>query len=297
MELGMGPRIAAVLVLALAVLPAAGAADRTVTIAGTGLSPKDVTVAAGDSVTWNNTDSRPHEISFDKTPCSLVIAAGASKSCTFRAGGKFNYRDPTQPGGAFRGTVTVTGPKTSVTLSAARKVAPFQSPVALSGVVSSQATGESVTVSAQECGKTGFTRLGSATTTAGGNWTFTVKPGLNTVYRAGWRAVDSPTATVQVSPKVRLTRLRARFTVRVSATHGFLGKLVYFQRYRPTTRRWATLKSVKLATVKPPVAGAVVSSVSFRSRVRKGWRLRVMLPQAQTGTCYVSAVSNTLRIR
>ena len=39
-------------------------------------------------------------------------------------------------------------------------------------------------VSAQECGKTTFTQLGTATTTTGGNWTFIVKPGLNTVYRA-----------------------------------------------------------------------------------------------------------------
>lgn len=285
------------LVLALAVLPAAGAADRTVTIAGTGFSPKDVTVAAGDSVTWRNTDSKPHQVTFDKAPCNHVIAAGGSASCTFRAGGKFNYRDPTQPGGAFRGTVTVTGPRTSVTLGASRKVAPFHAPVTLSGVVSNQQAGESVAVSAQECGKTGFTQLGSATTAAGGNWSFVVKPGLNTVYRARWRVTDSPTATVQVSPAVRLTRLRSRFTVRVSATHGFLGKLVFFQRHRPAVRRWATLKRVKLATVKPPVGGAVVSSVSFRSRVRTGWRVRVLLPQAQTGACYVTAASNTLRIR
>lgn len=293
----MRTRFAAALVLGLAVLPSASAADRAVTIAGTGFSPKDVTVAAGDSVTWRNTDTKPHQVTFDKSPCNLTIAAGASGSCTFRAGGKFNYRDPTQPGGSFRGSVTVTGPKTSVTLAPSRKIAPFLAPVTLKGVISSQATGESVAVSAQECGKTGFTQVGSATTTAGGNWSFIVKPGLNTVYRARWRATDSPTTTVQVSPKVRLTRLGSRFTVRVSATHGFLGKLVFFQRYRPAVRRWATLKRVKLATVKPPVAGAVVTSASFRSRVRKGWRLRVMLPQAQTGTCYVSAASNTLRIR
>ena len=212
--------------------------------------------------------------------------------------------------------VNVTGPKTSVTLTPSRKVSPFLAPVTLRGVISSQATGESVAVSSQECGKTAFTQLGTATTTdgvttsrlvsrtrsattttTGGNWTFTVKPGLNTVYRARWRGTDSPTATVQVSPRVRLTRVGSRFTVRVSATHGFLGKLVFFQRYRPAVRRWATLRRVKLATVKPPVAGAVVTSASFRSRVRKGWRLRVMLPQAQTGTCYVSAASNTLRIR
>lgn len=293
----MGTRFAAVLVLALAALPSAAAADRAVTIAGTGFSPKDVTVAAGDSVTWRNTDTKPHQVTFDKAPCNHVIAAGGSASCTFRAGGKFNYRDPTQPGGSFRGSVTVTGPRTSVTLGSSRKTAPFLAPVTLTGVISSQATGESVAVSAQECGKTTFTQLGSATTTSGGNWTFTVKPGLKTVYRARWRTTDSPTATVDVSPTLRLTRLRSRFTVRVSASHGFIGKLVLFQRYRAGVRRWVTVKRVKLGTVKPPVAGTIVTSASFRSSVRSGWRVRALLPQAQAGACYLSGASNTLRIR
>ena len=293
----MGTRFAAVLVLALAALPSAAAADRAVTIAGTGFSPKDVTIAAGDSVTWRNTDTKSHQVTFDKATCSHVIAAGASASCTFRAGGKFNYRDPTQPGGAFRGSVTVTGPRTSVTVVPARKVAPYAAPVTLSGVISSQATGESVAVSAQECGKTTFTQLGTATTTTGGNWTFIVKPALNTVYRARWRTTDSPNATVQVTPTLRLTRLRSRFTVRVSASQGFLGKLVLFQRYRAGVRRWATLKRVKLATVKPPVAGTIVTSATFRGSVRRGWRLRALFPQAQVGTCYLSAASNTLRVR
>ena len=294
----MGTRFAAVLVLALAALPSASAADRAVTIAGTGFTPEDVTIAVGDSVTWRNTDTNVHQVNFDKAPCNLTnIQPGASASCTFRAGGKFNYRDASYPGGAFRGSVTVTGPRTSVTLAPGRKVAPFLAPVTLTGVISSQATGESVAVSAQECGKTTFTQLGSATTTSGGNWTFTVKPGLKTVYRARWRTTDSPTATVDVSPTLRLTRLRSRFTVRASASHGFIGKLVLFQRYRAGVRRWVTVKRVKLGTVKPPVAGTIVTSASFRSSVRVGWRVRVLLPQAQAGACYLSGTSNTLRIR
>jgi plastocyanin len=297
MALGMRTRFAAVLVLALAALPSAAAADRAVTIAGTGFAPKDVTVAAGDSVTWRNADTRVHQVNFEKVPCNLTIAPTVSASCTFRAGGKFTYRDASYPGGAFRGSVTVTGPRTSVTLGPSRKTAPFLAPVTLTGVISSQATGESVAVSAQECGKTTFTQLGSATTTSGGNWTFTVKPGLKTVYRARWRATDSPTATVDVSPKLRLTRLRSRFTVRVSASHGFIGKLVLFQRYRAGVRRWATVKRVKLGAVRPPVAGTIVTSASFRSSVRRGWRVRTLFPQAQAGVCYLSGTSNTLRIR
>jgi plastocyanin len=284
-------------VLALALLGAATAADRVVTIASTGFVPKDVTVAAGDSVTWRNTDTKVHQVNFEKAPCNLTIQPAASGSCTFRAGGKFSYRDATQPGGAFRGTVTVTGPKTSVTLSASRRLVPFSAPSTLSGVISSQQTGESVLVSAQECGKTAFTQLGSATTTAGGSWTFTVKPGLNTVYRARWRAADSSSLTVNVRPAIRLSRVGTRFTVRLTAAQAFTGKTVFFQRYRAAVKRWATLKRVVLGAAKTPTAGTVVTSARFRNRVRRGWRLRVLLTQPQAGTCYVAGSSNTLRIR
>jgi plastocyanin len=273
-------------VLALAALSSATAADRAVTITAAGFAPPDVTIAAGDSVTWRNADTKVHQVVVDRTPCSLTIPAGASASCTFRAGGKFNYRDPSAVG-KFRGTVTVTGPRTSVTLASSRRAAPFAAPVTLTGFVSSQETGQAVSVSAQECGKTTFARLGDVTTTAGGKWTFTVKPALNTMYRARWRSTDSPTATVSVRPNLRLTRLRGRFT----------GKLVLFQRYRPTVRRWARLKTVKLGASRTPVAGTVVTSAGFRSRVRRGWRVRAFFSQPQAGTCYVAAASNTLRIR
>lgn len=293
----MGTRFAAVLVLALAALPSAAAADRAVTIGSAGFTPKDVTIAAGDSVTWRNTDSHFHQVNFEKAPCKLQIPADASGSCTFRAGGKFNYRDATMPGGSFRGSVTVTGPKSSVTLAPGRRTASFGAPVTLSGVISSQESGEFVAVSAQGCGKATFAQLGSAATTAGGRWSFTVKPGLNTVYRARWRATDSSTATVGVSPKLRLTKLRSRFTVRVTAAQGFNGKLVLLQRYRTVTKRWATLRRVKLGAAKPPAAGTIVTSASFRSSVRRGWRLRALMPRAQTGVCYLAAASNALRVR
>jgi plastocyanin len=293
----MRTKLAAVLVLALIALPSAGAADRAVTVAATGFSPKDVTVAAGDTVTWRNTDTRSHQVSFDKTPCNLTLAPAASGTCRFLAGGKLNYRDATQPGGNFRGSVTVTGAKSSVTLSSPRKVARYLAPVALSGVVSSQQAGESVTISAQECGKTTFTQLGTVQTTTGGNWTYIVKPGSKTDYRARWRTTDSTATVLNVMPKLALSRVRSRFTVRLSAATGFQGKLVLFQRYQAATRRWVTLKSVKLGAARPPAAGTVVTPASFRSRVRRGWRLRAFLPQAQAGACYAAAPSNTLRVR
>jgi plastocyanin len=290
--------IAVATTLALTALGSATAADRAVTITRTGFVPADVTIASGDSVTWRNTDTAAHQVVFTQTACNLTIQPGASGSCTFRAGGKFNYRDPSQQGNAFRGTVTVTGARASVTLSAARATTTFLAPVTLSGVVSNQQANEPVVVQGQECGKAPFTRVGAATTTAaGGNWTFVVKPTINTVYQARWRTNTSSTVTVKVRPKIRLTRVGSRFKARVTAAQSFTGKTILFQRYRPAVRRWATLKRVTLGASTTPTAGTFVTPANFRARIRLGWRLRVFLPQVQAGTCYLAAPSNTLRVR
>ena len=163
--------IAVAAALALTALGSATAANQTVTITRTGFVPADVTVNVGETVTWRNTDTNSHQVAFDRAPCNLTISSGQSASCTFRAGGRFSYQDRSQQP-RLRGTVTVNGPRASVTLAAPRTTATFSAPVTLSGVLSSQAAGESVTINAQECGKNSFTRLGSANTAAGGNWTF-----------------------------------------------------------------------------------------------------------------------------
>jgi len=288
--------IAVAAVLALTAFGSAAAADRAVTITRTGFVPADVTVAVGDTVTWRNTDTIAHQVAFNGTPCNLTIQPAASGTCTFRAGGRFNYQDRSQQP-RLRGTVTVTGARTSVTISAARATTTYAVPVTLSGVVSSQAANEPVVVQGQECGKTTFTRVGAATTTAGGNWTLAVRPTITTRYQVRWRTTDSTTAIVKVRPKVRLTRVGSRFKARITAAQSFTGKTIMFQRYRPAVRRWATLKQVTLGASTTPTAGTFVTPANFRSRIRLGWRLRVLLPQAQAGTCYLAAPSNTLRVR
>jgi plastocyanin len=285
------------LVAAAAFHGTAGAADRGVVITGAGFVPADVTIAAGDSVTWKNSDAAAHQVEVAKTTCSLTIQPGASASCTFRAGGKFSYRDPSQKAAAFRGTITVTGPRASVTLASARTTSAYSAPLTLSGVVSNQQANQSVTVQSQDCGKTALTRLGTATTTAGGRWTFTVRPTINTVYQARWRTSDSTKLAVKVSPKLRLTRSGRRFTAQATAAQALTGKTLVFQRYRAATRRWATVKRVTLGPATTPSPGTFVASTRFRSAVRRGWRVRVLLPQAQAGACYLAGTSNTLRIR
>ena len=288
--------VAVTAVLAVTALGTASAADQTVTITRAGFVPADVTIAVGDTVTWRNGDTVVHQVVFDRTPCNLTIQPAASASCTFRAGGRFNYRDPSQQG-SFRGTVRVTGARASVTLSASRITATFAAPVTLSGVVSNQQANEAVVVQGQECGKPTFTRVGAATTTAGGNWTFVVKPTINTGYQARWRTNTSSAVTVKVRPRIRLSRVGSRFNARVTAAQSFTGKTLLFQRFRPAVRRWATLKRVALRASTTPSPGTVVTPARFRARVRLGWRLRVLLPQTQAGACYLAAPSNTLRVR
>ena len=287
--------IAVAAALALTALGSATAANQTVTITRTGFVPADVTVNVGETVTWRNTDTNSHQVTFDRVPCNLTISAGQSASCTFRSGGRWSYQDRSQQP-RLRGTVTVNGPRASVTL-VARTSATFAAPVTLSGVVSSQAAGQSVTINAQECGKTSFTRLGSATTTANGNWTFIVRPRINTVYQSRWRTNDSSAVTLKVRPAIRLTRAGSRFTARVTAAQSFTRKTIVLQRYRAVLRRWATLRRVTLSGSTTPTAGTFVTTAKFRSQIRRGWRLRVLLPQGQAGTCYLAAPSNTLRVR
>jgi plastocyanin len=281
---------------ALAAVPAASPVSATVTITATGFVPQSVTINAGDSVTWRNADTTLHQVVFGQALCNLTIQPGMTASCTFRAGGSFNYRDPSR-GGSFRGTVTVTGPRRSVTLQSSGPAVTLAGTVTLSGVISSQEAGEGVNLFAQECGKTAVAQVGSVTTAAGGTWTFAVSPTMKTVYRARWRTAESATATVNVMPRLRLTRAGRRFTVRVTAAEAFTGKVLSFQRYRPILKRWLTVKRVVLGTATTPSAGTVVTSTRFRARVRPGWRLRAFLPQAQAGTCYLAAASNVLRIR
>ena len=244
--------IAVAAALALTALGSATAANQTVTITRTGFVPADVTINVGETVTWRNTDANSHQVVFDRAPCNMVISSGQSASCTFRAGGRFSYQDRSQQP-RLRGTVTVNGPRASVTL-VARTQATFRAPVTLSGVVSSQAAGESVTINAQECGKTSFTRLGSATTTASGNWTFIVRPTINTVYQSRWRSNDSSAVNLKVRPAIRLTRSGSRFTARVTAAQSFTRKTLVLQRYRAAVRRWANLKRVTLGASTTPTA-------------------------------------------
>jgi plastocyanin len=281
-----------VMAAVLAVAPALSA-TRTVDITQAGFTPNRLTIEYGDTVTWTNKDTANHQVLADQGafPASPVLQPNQTYSYTFTKSGSFGYRDALNT--SRRGTIVV---RPGVSLTAAPPTVAYGQSATLSGLVSSGAPGERVTVDAMECGKTSFTRIGTATTTANGAWSSTTKPVMNTIYRADWRNAQSAQVTERVSPVVTLKRVRAgRFSTSVTAAQSFVGKYVVLQRYVRARRAWKRVKRVTLRRVKPGTAPTMISSTGFGSRVAKGTRLRAQLTQAQAGTCYAPARSRTIK--
>jgi plastocyanin len=281
------------LTLAVLAIPSALAATKTVDVTRAGFTPNKVTVEFGDTVTWTNKDNQSHQVLFDQAawPTSPVLAQDQTYSVTFTKSGSFGYRD------AFatnrRGTVTV---RAGVSLKATPAQVAYGKPSTMSGSVSSGAAGEAVTLEAKQCGQTAFARAATATSAAGGAWTATASPTMNTVYRASWKNARSAELTEAVAPALRLKRVRrGRFTASLTAAQAFTGKFVVAQRYVRTKRAWKAVKRVTLKTAKPGTAPTVVTSAGFRLRVPRGTRLRIMLGQDQAGTCYAASRSGAIR--
>jgi hypothetical protein len=81
-----------------------------------------------------------------------------------------------------------TAARPAVTISASRPTVVYGGSVALSGKVSTNNAGESVQVMADVYPATTFSALSPINTTAGGHWTDTVTPTVQTSYQAHWRA-------------------------------------------------------------------------------------------------------------
>jgi hypothetical protein len=225
----------------------------------------------------------------------LVIQPGKSASCTFTSAGKFDFSDATNKSQSFRGTVTV-AKAASVSLTAAPATVVYGRSVTLTGTLSSQQSGQSLQVLAQQCGKSAPSKLATVSTTSGGAYSYETKPLKQTVFTVKYKNSTSTAATIKVHPRLRLGKVaRHRYVVRVFAAQSFAGKHATFQRYRPALRRWVRVKRVLLKANPTGVAPTVVTSARFRSRIRARLRVRVVLGPAQVGSCYLPGRSNTIR--
>ena len=125
-------------------------------------------------------------------------------------------------GNTFRGSITVTAPPATLSLTANPLLVAYGGSSVVSGVLSTQQVGASIDVLAQQCGAPTATKLATAVTTAGGVYTTTTKPLMNTTYTAKDKTVTSATATVTVRPILQLRRVGLRrFTLRVTAASSF----------------------------------------------------------------------------
>ena len=115
-------------------------------------------------------------------------------------------------------------------------------------------------------------------------------------YTVKFKNSTSRAATIKVDPRLRLGKVaRHRYMLRVFAAQSFAGKYATFQRYRLALRRWVNVKRVLLRANATGVAPTVITSVRFRSRIKAGLRVRVVLGQTQVGSCYLAGRSNTIR--
>lgn len=280
------------LVAALVAVAPAGTADRPIVISAAGFAPRNVTINVGDTVTWSNTDTRAHQVVVDRV-CSITVQPAATGTCTFRASGRFDYREPTQTRNAWRGTITVRAAAAGLTIAASPRLVTYLGATTLSGAVSTAQPNERVSVRAQACGSTSFASLATVTTTTGGAWTLGARPQRTTVYEAQWRGVTART-TVTVRPRVTVRKLtRGRFAVRVSAAQAFGGKIAVLQR-RTSTGSWVRVRYVTLR-VMGGTAPTVISGANVRVNLRVGTRVRAVIGAAQVAPCYAAGTSNVVR--
>ena len=295
--------------LALVALPTvamttANAATQSVSITKSGYVPLSLSIKVGDTIAFTNADTAAHQVVFKQTggfTCTvtpLVVAPTKTQSCTFTVADKYTYTDPNQNGRAWAGTITVEVATTpSVSLSTNPAIVEYGNKSTLSGKTTPSAAGTSVDIMSMATGETGYTKLVTVVTTAGGAFTTSVTPEIGTNYRAefqsGGAKITSAVQTVQVRPNVTLTLRfvkngRAYFTSKIISSITYTGKFLKVQR-KNSLGGWTTLRTVTVGNV---------STVRFRVKLASGIsRIRTLLPVSQAGDGYLAGISNVVAVK
>src|SRR5438045_2841428 len=162
--------------------------------------------------------------------------------------------------------------------------------VTLPGTVSTKKPGETVTIVQLPYGQTTKQVVATLQTTAGGAFSFTVTPQLNTTYQAQWKALES-SVIVQVQPLIKLPFVSRTgfFHFYVTAGTSFAGKTVYLQRFT-LARQWTNVRALALGSQ----SGRLISVRFVRSLIPHGrWSIRVFMPATEMGGGYLDGWSGT----
>jgi plastocyanin len=283
---------------ALWAAPTSLGADGTVTIGPNGFSPASVTIEQTESVTWSNNDQQAHRVVVTGTQCNLSLQPNQSSTCTFGTPGTLNYSDPGETGSGFRGTINVTrAPQRGVSLDPGvgqDNVVIFGGSLTLTGFVTSNQPGESVTISVDPLGIDDPVRRITLTTRAGGEFRMRVQPRVRTAYLAEWRGAKSRVFNALVRPRIGLRKVgRNRFAVTVVAADSFAGSSVIIRRQRSLRNR--RLVFVRRVTLRENPRTETISQRTFRLRVRRGLRLRAFLTTREVAPAYTGSRSNFIR--
>jgi plastocyanin len=265
---------------------AATAATIPITISATAFSPKTVTLNFADSIRWRNIDKVNHQLVADSGAfASPILKPGDSYTFTFKTAGKFGYHDALKP--TLKGTVTVKGLPPAVTLGVGLPIVTYGQQTTLSGTVNNGQPNETILVNMQPYGSS-VQQVATLTTGAGGSFSYTITPNIYTTYNVKWKTATSQTVTVQVRPKLTLTRSsKWRFYAKVTATPSFAGRSIYFQKHSQFGQ-WVTVSKLKLG----PLSGRI-----FNVPHQKGTTYyRVYMTTNQAGLGYLETWSNAARV-
>jgi hypothetical protein len=193
--------------------------------------------------------------------------------------------------------------KSTVTISAQPRAVVYGSSTTLSGGVAPAKANVQVHVLSQTCSAGHLPALAptqvleTVSTQPDGAWSTTASPVAITAYAAKANGDTSATIRVGVRPQVTLIRIAPhRYRTVVLAAQSFAGAKASFQRFRPALQVWKTLRHVTLkASSTPAAAPTLASGATFRSGVRAGARVRLVLPQSQVGACYLAGRSAAIR--
>ena len=273
------------------------------TIAGTARQSEMLTADPG---TWTGT--QPMTFAFQWRRCDANganctnIAGATSKTYTLTAadvGNRLRVRvRASNDAGARTATSAATAvvaalPKT-LSLNVSQSTVQYGRAVTLFGSVGNGQAGEPVTIIEHQLPSFSGTEVRSLATVqinAEGRFSLLVRPQSHTLYTASNGQTTSNAVSVNVRPRVSLTRSSGhRFVLRAVAARSFVGRYGVVQRWSVRTHHWRSLRRVFFTRAFPGESPTITSRAVFRARLG-GARIRVLVPRS---TGYLSGTSNVL---
>lgn len=193
--------------------------------------------------------------------------------------------------------VVAAQPPKSVSLSISQSILVYGRAVTLFGSVANGQPGEPVTIIEHQLPSFSGAEVravATVQTNAEGSFSFVVRPVTHTLYRASNGQTTSNTVSVNVRPRLSLTRIAShRFVVRALAARSFVGRFGVVQRWSLRRHAWISMRRVFFTRAFPSVSPTITSRAVFRARLG-GARIRVLVPRSQASPGYIAGFSNVL---